>query len=222
MTSITGKQPEFPADFQLVLASRSPRRHSLLRDVGIPFVTAYSEAVESVGGCQGRALAEANALAKVRGAILPTDTRPGAFILGTDTVVSVGRNVMGKPASAAEAAGMLAALSGRTHEVTSGVALVRTKGARVGSGREDMRVASAVTQVTFARLDTAQIEAYVAGGEWHDKAGGYAVQGLAALFVRKVRGEYSNVVGLPLRLLSSLFRELGFDVVRRKWLGEPE
>lgn len=211
---------DVPPDFELVLASRSPRRHSLLRDIGLPFTVALSEAAEVTDGRKASALAEANALAKVRGVSLPAGVRRGAFILGSDTVVCVGRKVMGKPRSGAEAMEMLRALSGRTHRVVSGVALTRTAGAVVGEGREETRVASAVTRVTFARLEAAQIEAYVAGGEWRDKAGGYAVQGSAAVFVRGLRGEYSNVVGLPLYLLYSLFRELGFDVVRREWMAE--
>ena len=212
---------DFPPDFQLVLASRSPRRHSLLCDVGMPFVVALSEAGESNRGGSASALAEANALAKVRGISMPAGVRQGAFILGTDTVVSVGRVVLGKPKSAAEAMEMLATLSGRTHRVVSGVALTRMAGAVVHEGREETRVASAVTRVTFERLERAQIEAYTASGEWRDKAGGYAIQGSAALFVRGLRGEYSNVVGLPLNVLYRLFRELGFDVVQREWLSEP-
>jgi septum formation protein len=213
---------DFPPDFQLVLASRSPRRHSLLGDIGMPFVVALSGASELTGGGSASALAEANALAKVRGISMPAGVQQGAFILGSDTVVSVGRMVLGKPGSLAEATQMLAALSGRTHRVVSGVALTRTTGAVVHEGREATRVASAVTRVTFARLERTQIEAYAASGEWRGKAGGYAVQGSAALFVTGLRGEYSNVVGLPLHLLYRLFRQLGFDVVRREWLGEAE
>ncbi len=214
------KRRDFPPDFQLLLASRSPRRHSLLRDIGMPFVVALSEAGELSGGGSASALAEANALAKVRGVSMPAGARQGAFILGTDTVVSVGRVVLGKPGSAAEAMRMLAALSGRTHRVVSGVALTRMARALGDEAREETRVASAVTRVTFERLERTQIEAYAATGEWRDKAGGYAVQGSAALFVRGLRGEYSNVVGLPLNLLYKLFRQLGFDLVRREWLSE--
>lgn len=211
--------PAFPPDFQLVLASQSARRHSLLRDVGIPFTVAASQAVELVSGGPASALAEGNAIAKVRGASLPPRLLPGAFVLGTDTLVCVGRRVMGKPATAEEAAGMLASLSGRTHRVVSGVALVRTADAARRGGSEEVRLASAVTDVTFSVIDKAEIEAYVAAGEWRGKAGGYAVQGLAALFVTGLLGEYSNVVGLPLNLLHRLFRELGFDLVRRGWLS---
>ncbi len=175
-----------------------------------------SEAEEAGDGA-AIALAEMNALAKVRGASLPHDIAPGTFVLGTDTLVTIDQAVMGKPASAAEAAGMLAALSGRTHQVVSGVALVRTGGTGSSAAVEKVRVASAVTDVTFLPLETAQIQAYLDTGEWRGKAGGYAIQGLAGLFVSEVRGEYSNVVGLPLCLLARLFREMGFDLVGREW-----
>lgn len=207
----------FPPDFELVLASQSPRRHSLLQDVGVPFTVVASEVAELAEGGRAEALAEANALAKVRGASLQAVLSPGAFVLGTDTLVSVGGRVMGKPATAQEAADMLGSLSGKTHQVVSGVALLRTAYGAGPEGREKLRVASAVTGVTFSVLDSAQIEAYVAGGEWRGKAGGYAVQGLAGFFVTGLRGEYSTVVGLPLHLLYQLFRELGFDLVRREW-----
>jgi septum formation protein len=208
----------FPPDFRLILASQSPRRHSLLRDMGVPFTVVPSQAEEVITGDAALALAEKNALAKVRGASLPDDLDPGAFVLGTDTLVTSEGQVMGKPATAAEAAGMLAALSGRTHQVVSGVALVRRRSPRSSGGAEEVRVSSAVTEVTFQPLEPDQIETYLASGEWRGKAGAYAVQGLATLFVSEVRGEYSNVVGLPLCLLAGLFRDLGFDLLRRQWL----
>lgn len=212
---------QFPADFQLVLASQSPRRHSLLSDLGIPFTVALSEATESTSGLPVKALAEANALAKASGAQLPAGVGRGTFILGTDTLVSLGRKVMGKPGSAEEAKEMISALSGRTHRVVSGVALARLDGAAFNEVGTEVRVASASTRVAFARLDDEQIAAYVQGGEWRGKAGGYAVQGVAALFVRGLRGEYHNVVGLPLHLLYGMFRELGFDLVRQSWIAGP-
>jgi septum formation protein len=208
---------QFPADFQLVLASQSPRRHSLLSDLGIPFTVAASEATELSSGRSVSSLAQDNALAKVFGARLPEGLGRGAFVLGTDTLVSLGRRIMGKPASAEEAREMLTALSGRRHRVVSGVALARAAGGSLQTPGSRVRVASAMTQVAFARLTKEQIEAYVASGEWRGKAGGYAVQGMAALFVRGLRGEYTSVVGLPLHLLYGLFSELGFDLVRRTW-----
>jgi septum formation protein len=200
----------------------------------VPFTVVSSQAEELTTGGDARVLAEKNAAAKVRSASPLGAIPPGAFVLGTDTLVTIDGVVMGKPASAAKAREMLAALAGRTHEVVSGVALLRTPeavcppgtgasaGAEAGLGAEAaleaLCVASTVTEVTFEPLAAAQIDAYVASGEGKGKAGAYAVQGLAALFVSGVRGEYSNVVGLPLCLLNGMFRELGFDLLRREWL----
>ncbi len=144
----------------------------------------------------------------------------GAFVLATDTVVTVGDRVMGKASSEEEAAAMLAALSGRTHHVVSGVALARTGGSAGVEGPpfSKVEVASAVTDVTFMALAETDIAAYVASGEWRGKAGAYAIQGLAGLYVAEIKGEYSNVVGLPLSLVGRMFREQGFDLVRRTWL----
>jgi septum formation protein len=180
-----------------------------------------SEATELMSGRPVSDLAEANALAKVRGARLSEAVGKGAFVLGTDTLVSLGRRVMGKPASAEEATEMLSALAGRRHRVVSGMALARLGGESMDEATVELRVASASTQVAFGRLDKEQIAAYVDSGEWRGKAGGYAVQGSAALFVRGLKGEYSNVVGLPLHLMYGLFCELGFDLVRRDWVGRP-
>lgn len=202
-------RPPFPQDFRLYLASQSPRRHSLLRDLGVPYEVVHSDADEMLEGDTATVLAATNAVAKVHCASLPADMPPGAFVLGTDTLVTIGERVMGKPASGEEARAMLCRLSSQTHQVVSGVAL---------QAGESMHVATATTDVTFLELDDARIDAYIASGEWADKAGAYGVQGLAGMFVAEVRGEYSNVVGLPLCLLGRLFREAGFDLLRRQWL----
>jgi nucleoside triphosphate pyrophosphatase len=224
------KRTPFPPDFRLVLASQSPRRHSLLKDIGVPFIVAPSDTDEVLEGDPVVALAEKNALSKVRGADLPRDLMPGAFVLGTDTLVAIDGRAMGKPGSAVEAARMLRALSGRDHQVVSGVALARVVGpsGTVGTapirGRGDppihpeILIEHAVTDVTFLPLDVDDIDAYVASEEWRGKAGAYAIQSLAGTFVSEVRGEYSNVVGLPLCLLSRMFRAAGFDLLRRTWL----
>jgi septum formation protein len=201
-------RPPFPVDFRLFLASQSPRRHSLLRDIGVPYEVVRSNAEERLAGDSAAVLAAVNAAAKVEGAVLPGDAPARAFVLGTDTLVTHGGRVMGKPSSREEAATMIESLSGTTHQVVSGVALRRLGG--------DMHVSVATTNVTFAELDAADIAAYIASGEWTDKAGAYGVQGLAGTFVSEVRGEYSNVVGLPLCLLAGLFREAGFDLLRRQ------
>jgi len=214
------RNANFPPDFHLILASRSPRRHSLLRDIGVPFRSVLTRAEEIDVGSSAKAVAERNALAKAQGAVLPADTPPGAFVLATDTVVALEGRIMGKPASAAEATEMLYMLSGRTHQVVSAVALLRLDAENPFTGDPAVRVATALTKVTFLPLEPAQVEAYVATGEWQDKAGGYAVQGLASLFVSELRGEYTNVVGLPLCLLARLFREAGFDLLQAKWVKQ--
>jgi len=173
---------------------------------------------EALEGGPASVLAEKNALAKMRGAVLPAGVASGAFVLGTDTLVTVDGRVMGKPASAREAAQMLAHLSGRTHQVVSGMALGRIAGLGAPVAAGEARVACAVTDVTFMALQPADIAAYVASAEWKGKAGAYAIQGLAASYVSEVRGEYSNVVGLPLCLLACTLREAGFDLLRRAWL----
>jgi septum formation protein len=211
-------RPPFPEDFHLVLASRSPRRHSLLRDLGVPFTAALAEADEWSEGGPPQSIAERNALAKIDAAGLPAGLPAGAFILGTDTLVVVDGCVLGKPMSAKEAASMLVSLGGRSHRVVSAVALRRSAIPGDPGRAEDTRVSSAWTDVDFLPLGAEDVEAYVASGDWKGKAGAYAVQGLAALFVSEVRGEYSNVVGLPLCLLARMFKELGFDLLRRRWL----
>jgi septum formation protein len=177
--------------------------------MGVPYEVVRSSADEALSGDTAVALAAANAIAKVRGASLPAGLPSRSFVLGTDTLVTLGDRVMGKPATRDEAKAMIQELSGRTHQVVSGVAL---------SACERLYVATAATDVTFLDLSEAGIEAYIASGEWTDKAGAYGVQGLAGLFVSEVRGEYSNVVGLPLCLLARLLREAGFDLLRRQWL----
>lgn len=195
----------------------------------VPFRVVVSTAEEETDGDDVGLLAERNAVAKVRGAVLPVDVSAGAFVLGTDTLVCADGRVMGKPSSGREAAEMLRVLSGRTHQVVSGVCLARGTDAWRPVAAEQGRkipprpagaalIAGAVTDVTFMPLLEADIEAYVASGEWKGKAGAYAIQGLAGLFVAGVRGEYSNVVGLPLGLLGRMFRDLGFDLLGRRWI----
>ena len=189
--------------------------------MGVPYEVVATTADEAAGGDSAAALAAGNAVAKVQQAALPVYAPAGAFVLGTDTLVSLGDRVMGKPTSRADATAMIAALAGKTHQVVSGVALRRIGGAGEGKApgaREQLHVATATTDVTFLDLDGARVEAYIASGEWTDKAGGYGVQGLAGMFVTEVRGEYSNVVGLPLCLLARLFRDAGFDLLRRQWI----
>ena len=188
---------------RLVLASRSPRRRDLLRQIGIepdaidpPNVEEARRRGESPPG-YARRLAEDKVVA-VR-------ARHGAaFVLAADTVVAVGRRILPKPADAAAARRCLELLSGRRHRVLGGVAVAAPDG-RIGR-----RLVT--TAVKFKRLSRAEIEAYLDSGEWRDKAGGYAIQGRAAAFIPSINGSYSNVVGLPLTEALALLRGLGYGV----------
>jgi septum formation protein len=182
-----------------VLASASPRRAELLAAVGIPFVVRPAEVDEAPRpGESPAALVERLAGEKARAAVAP-----GELVLGADTVVAIGGEMLGKPRDDAEAAVMLQRLAGREHEVLSGVALAHGNG-RLAAGVE-------VSRVTFAPLTAREIAWYVATGEPRDKAGAYAIQGRGALFVTAVAGSYSNVVGLPLATVYRLLREAGED-----------
>jgi len=120
----------------------------------------------------------------------------GALVLGADTVVAVGDEILGKPRDAAQAREFVARLNGRTHEVVGGIALAR--------GGEIVAAAHDITRVTFRRSDPAALDAYVATGEWEGRAGGYAIQGAGAALVARIEGDYLNVVGLPLARLLDL------------------
>ena len=185
----------------LVLASASARRRDLLRQIGIePDVIAPAEVDETprrreLPAHYARRIAEAKADAVAPG-------HPGAFVLAADTVVAVGRRILPKPADEAEARRCLELLSGRRHRVLGAVSL------RAPDGRQARRLV--VTAVRFKRLGPDEIAAYLATGEWRDKAGGYAIQGRAAALVPAINGSYPNVVGLPLAETAGLLAGLGY------------
>ena len=132
---------------------------------------------------------------------------PGAFVIGADTIVVLGDHVMGKPADIEDARRMLRALSGVTHQVLTGIAVRR-------AGSEPLLLSDVVaTEVTFRRLTDNEIEAYLLTGEPMDKAGAYAIQGYGALLVAGVRGDYPNIVGLPVARLAELLRSVGFCIL---------
>lgn len=174
----------------IYLASRSPRRQELLRQVGVRFVVVSADVAEQPRPGQDPAdYAGAMALAKARAAHVPARAAPALPVLGADTDVVIDDEILGKPAGRDEALAMLGRLSDRTHAVFSAVAVVQ--GGRV-------ETALSVTQVKFGPITPAQAEAYWDTGEPADKAGAYAIQGGAARFVREIHGSYSGVVGLPL------------------------
>jgi septum formation protein len=185
----------------LVLASASPRRLELLAQIGLaPELIDAPEIDESpLPGEPARLLALRLARAKAAAAAA---RHPGAFVLAADTVVAVGRRLLGKPDDEADAARMLALLSGRAHRVLTAVA-VAAPGGRVAARLSE-------TRVRFKRLTKAEIEAYLAGGEWAGKAGAYGVQGRAGAFVIALNGSYTGVVGLPLYETRALLTGLGF------------
>jgi len=176
----------------LILASASPRRAGLLRAAGYSFRVIPSAVPElPLPGESAEKFAERAASEKARDVAL----RMGqGLVLGADTVVVVGKAILGKPRDSRDARRMLRLLSGRTHRVVTGVALWRAGGSLVGSGHSS-------THVTFRKLSGAEVEWYVACGEPMDKAGAYGIQERAGLFVTGIRGSYSNVVGLPLELV---------------------
>jgi len=185
----------------LVLASASPRRLALLAQIGItPDRVVSTDIDERVQrGELPRAHAERLARAKADAA-----GAADCFVLAADTVVAAGRRILGKADTEVAARACLSLLSGRRHQVLTGVVLVAP------GGRRTERLVTSV--VAFARLTGPQIEAYVAGGEWQGKAGGYAIQGHAAAFVRFLSGSYSNVVGLPLFETAQLLRGAGWPM----------
>ena len=179
----------------LLLASRSPQRRAILEQLGIPFEVVSPRFEEQAGGHDPAETVRENARGKARSVAGAAGERP---VLGIDTEVVLGGRVFGKPDGAGEAEAMLEALSGRTHEVVSGLCLVTP-------GWED--VEHEVTRVSFRSLDARDLAAYIATGEWEGRAGAYAVQGRGAALVERVEGDYLNVVGLPAALLVRLLAE---------------
>lgn len=188
----------------LVLASASPRRQELLRNAGIEFVVHPADIPEDPLPGEGpRACAERLAREK---ALKISQQKPADLILGADTVVFVDGQMLAKPCDHADAARMLRLLSGRTHQVITGVCLqLRTANSELRTGFEDTR--SETTDVTFSLLTDDDIRFYVASGEPMDKAGAYAIQGIASRWIPRIAGDYSNVVGLPVSLVYRMLQE---------------
>ena len=180
----------------LLLASTSPQRRAILEELGLPFeVVAPRYEERDDDGLAPSELMRVHAAGKARSVVREA---AGRVVLGVDTAVVVDGRVLGKPTDGREAGEMLALLSGRAHEVVSGLCLL-------GAGWE--AVEHEETRVEFRRLSQEEIDAYVATGEWHGRAGGYAIQSRGAALVERVEGDYLNVVGLPAALLVSLLAE---------------
>jgi septum formation protein len=192
----------------IVLASGSPRRKELLSTLGLPFRTEVSDADESIAErmppsafVETLARRKASAIAaKYQG------TQRETLIIGADTIVVLDGQILGKPTSEAHAKDMLTMLQGRTHEVYTGLCVLRILDRReiVGHSR---------TEVTMRPLSREEITRYVNSGEPLDKAGAYAIQGLGSTIVTRISGDYFTVVGLPLYLLADFFQQLGWSIV---------
>jgi septum formation protein len=179
----------------LLLASISPQRRAILAQLRIPFDDVAPRYTEDDARDDPVALVRAHALGKARSVAGQAGERP---VLGVDTAVVLDGRAFGKPSGAEEAERMLEALSGRTHEVVSGLCLLT---------RAWEEVAHEATRVTFRALTPRDIAHYVRSGEWRDRAGGYAIQGLGATLVERIEGDYLNVVGLPAALLVRLLAD---------------
>ena len=186
----------FKIDVMLVLASASPRRQDLLRAAGISFTVHPANVDETpIAGEPARVYAERLAREK---ALTVWKARPHDVVLGADTVVVVDEQILGKPEDAADAARMLRMLSGKAHQVITGVCIVRP--GKPGES-ENVQVASETTRVHMDEISDEDIREYVASGEPMDKAGAYAIQGMASRWIPRIEGDYSNVVGLPVALV---------------------
>ena len=184
---------------RLVLASRSPQRRAILEGLGVAFELRPTDVLEEDEGAPVAVAAE-NALRKA----VAAKAKPDEVVLGVDTIVVTELEIWGKPPTADAARETVRHLRGRTHRVISGVALVAEDGA--------VRAEQAVTDVTFRAFDDAEIEWYLASGEWEGRAGGYAIQGRGGALVERIDGDYLNVVGLPVVTLLRLWPDLlGID-----------
>lgn len=182
---------------KMILASASPRRRELLTQAGFSFEVKVSDADEVITEKEPDKIVKELALVKAC-AVAASETE--ALIIGADTIVAVDGKILGKPRDAEEAFSMLSMLQGRTHQVYTGVALITRE-----EELQKSHVFSEKTDVHMYPMTEQEIRAYIATGEPLDKAGAYGIQGRAAVYIRKIEGDYNNVVGLP---ISRLYQEL--------------
>jgi septum formation protein len=205
-----------PSRPELILASASPRRLALLNQIGIDpehLIPANIDETPEKGELPRKLairLADNKAMA-ARAKALQAGAAPNALVLAADTVVAVGRRILPKAETMEEASTCLRLLSGRSHRVYTGVSLQLPNG--------QLRRRLVETRIRFKRLSTREMESYVASAEWRDKAGGYAIQGIAGAFVVKLTGSYSAVVGLPLTETVALLAGEGYPV-HFNWLNQ--
>ncbi|PPK52977.1 Maf family protein [Marinobacter persicus] len=188
---------------QLILASASPRRTELLTSIGVSFDVQPAD-IDETPGPDETAYDYVERLAREKAEAVAL-SNPHQLVMGSDTSVVLEGEILGKPATQAEARSMLTRLSGNTHQVMTAVALV---------GKGQCQSVVSVTNVTFRQLEAGEIDAYIATGEPMDKAGGYGIQGLGGIFVTDLQGSYSAVVGLPLQETAALLAQAGHPVWR--------
>lgn len=189
----------------LILASASPRRTMLLERLGLKPRVVPSD-VEELYGPDWTPIEVVESLSHQKASDV-AGKHPGAdLVLGADTIVVLNGEILGKPKDEADARRMLSGLSGHWHQVYTGFTLIDPKGGRTVTRH-------ATTEVRFRELSEREIAAYIATGEPMDKAGSYAIQGLGSVMVSEIRGEYSNVVGLPVPSVDAAWRELGWSVL---------
>ena len=191
---------------RFVLASASPRRRNLLAQIALEPDTVDPAALDEAALAEETPVQHVLRLAEAKARTVAA-RHPASFVLAADTVVACGRRILPKALDAASAQRCLELLSGRRHRVHGAIALMRPDG--------KLACRHAQTIVTFKRLEPSEIADYLASGEWRGKAGGYAIQGLAARFVRALSGSYSNVVGLPLYETVMLLAGHGYEPARR-------
>lgn len=190
---------------RLVLASASPRRLALLAQIGIEPDLVVAADIDETPKRNELPRDHAQRLAREKAEAVAS-AHADAFVIGADTVVACGRRILPKPSSESEARECLELLSGRSHRVYTGVCLI---------GPERMAQRVSETRIAFKHLSAEEVAFYLASGEWEGKAGGYAIQGLAALFVRSLTGSHSAVVGLPLFETAALLAGAGYPVVSK-------
>jgi len=192
----------------IILASQSPRRRELLTTLGLEFTVASGAELDEarvLDEATGDLVEKLKHLAALKGEAIARE-HPEDVVISADTVVEIDGDLLGKPADVIEAKAMLTRLSGRAHRVHTAVAVRHESGGFFQAGVE-------TTRVTFDLLDSETIARYIARAEPFDKAGAYAIQGLGALLVRRIEGDYSNVVGLPLPLTARLLTAAGVVVL---------
>ena len=186
---------------RLILGSASPRRRDLLARIGVVPDQVRAVEIDETPAKGELPHAYVDRMAREKAEAVPAG--PDELVLAADTEVSIGRRILGKPSGEAEAVEFLLLLSGRRHRVTTALCL------KLGERRWRRRVE---TRVKFKRLSDTEISAYIRSGEWRGKAGGYAIQGLAAAFIPEINGSYTNVVGLPLTETAALLQGAGYPV----------